>query len=401
MGRNGGKKSCSNRAWLSLAIRLSVTALVAGTPTGVSAGAEDVPRGPYYLVKGIPAGATLSGGETNAERTWMVPLWALDDLKDDPKDNLRIEIASGLSGNLDFVVALVGSDGAVFAKRTVTLRVKSAVAAMPSADAVRGKQAVSTASNAERGATRAAELAGTTSMFIGPGRRPEEPPLGPFVRIKGLPRDVTLSGAVPLANSERVWMVPLRVLDDLKVEIPPGLSGNLDLLFGLVDDEGVVLSERTVEVRVTPAVTPPPLPQLREAPDAAGARSAPPLSGGASGDAELAATSGTKPKATATAAPAAIDLAATLAKRGQDFIANGDLAAARLVLRRAADGGDAQAALLLGSTYDPATFKHLKVIGLAADPAQARAWYRRAVDLGSTEAVLRLEPLALGPQGAR
>lgn len=87
---------------------------------------------------------------------------------------------------------------------------------------------------------------------------------------------------------------------------------------------------------------------------------------------------------------------ATLVKRGEDFIANGDLASARLVLRRAAEGGDAQAALLLGSTYDPATFERLKVLGSAPDPVQARAWYQRAADLGSAEAVRRLEPLALG-----
>lgn len=402
MWRNSGKKSCSNLARLSLAIHLSVAALAAGTPTSVSAGSEDFPRGPYYLVKGLPVGATLSGGQTNAEHTWKVPLWALDDLKEDPKDNLKIEIPSGLSGNLDLVVALVGSDGAVFAKRTVALRVKSALAATPNADAARGKQAASTASKA-RGATRAAELPGATSMFAGLGGLPEDAPLGPFVRIKGLPEGVTLSGAVPLANGERVWMVPLRVLDDLKIEIPPDLSGNLDLLFGLVDNDGVVLSERTVEVRVTPAVTPPSPPQSGEAPDPAVARLAPTSSGAASGKAELAATSGPEPKAAqrkdatvATAVPSAVAVAAMLVKRGQDFIANGDLGAARLVLRRAADGGDARAALLLGSTYDPATFKHFRMIGLTPDPAQARAWYRRAVDLGSAEAVRRLQPLAPG-----
>lgn len=87
---------------------------------------------------------------------------------------------------------------------------------------------------------------------------------------------------------------------------------------------------------------------------------------------------------------------AILLKRGQDFLTDGDLASARLMLRRAADGGDAQAALLLGSTYDPAMFKQLKVIGSAPDPVQARMWYQRAVELGSTEAVRRLEPLAQG-----
>jgi hypothetical protein len=43
----------------------------------------------------------------------------------------------------------------------------------------------------------------------------------------------------------------------------------------------------------------------------------------------------------------------TLVKRGEDFIAGSDLAAARLVLQRAAEGGDAGAALRLAGTYDP------------------------------------------------
>jgi hypothetical protein len=85
-----------------------------------------------------------------------------------------------------------------------------------------------------------------------------------------------------------------------------------------------------------------------------------------------------------------------LVKRGRDFIANGDLAAARLVLRRAANGGDAQAALLLGTTFDPATFEQLHVIGVAPAPAEARNWYQRAIELGSTAAELRLAPLASG-----
>ena len=105
-----------------------------------------------------------------------------------------------------------------------------------------------------------------------------------------------------------------------------------------------------------------PEPKAAQREDAVVARSASPPRGAASGEAVAAAPSGPEPKAAqrkdatvATAAPSAIGLAATLVKRGQDFIANGDLAAARLVLRRAADGGDAQAALLLGSTYDPAS----------------------------------------------
>jgi hypothetical protein len=83
-----------------------------------------------------------------------------------------------------------------------------------------------------------------------------------------------------------------------------------------------------------------------------------------------------------------------LVKRGEDFIASGDLAAARLVLQRAAEGGDAGAALTLAGTYDPLVLEKLGVQGLSADVAKARAWYERAKEFGSTEAPRRLEMLA-------
>src|SRR3977135_2706022 len=47
---------------------------------------------------------------------------------------------------------------------------------------------------------------------------------------------------------------------------------------------------------------------------------------------------------------------ANLVRRGQDYLKNGDLAAARLVLRRAVSGDDPQAALALGATFDPLVF---------------------------------------------
>src|SRR5262245_26027878 len=47
------------------------------------------------------------------------------------------------------------------------------------------------------------------------------------------------------------------------------------------------------------------------------------------------------------------DEIAVLLKRGKDLITAGDLAAARLVLRRAADANNAEAALALAATYDP------------------------------------------------
>ncbi len=87
------------------------------------------------------------------------------------------------------------------------------------------------------------------------------------------------------------------------------------------------------------------------------------------------------------------DELATLMRRGEDFLKNGDIASARLILRRAANAGHAQAALALGVTFDPRFLAEQGVLGFAPDVAQARAWYERAAELGSSEAARRLERL--------
>jgi hypothetical protein len=87
----------------------------------------------------------------------------------------------------------------------------------------------------------------------------------------------------------------------------------------------------------------------------------------------------------------------SLLKRGDALIASGDLAAARLVLRRAADAGDAHAAMTLAETYDPAILEKLGVHGLVPDVAIARDWYEKAKKFGAAEAPQRLEMLASKP----
>jgi len=82
------------------------------------------------------------------------------------------------------------------------------------------------------------------------------------------------------------------------------------------------------------------------------------------------------------------DEIASSLKRADALIASGDLAAARLVLRRAADAGDARAAMTLGETYDPAVLEKLGVHGVVPDLAMARGWYEKAKQFGATEATL-------------
>ena len=90
------------------------------------------------------------------------------------------------------------------------------------------------------------------------------------------------------------------------------------------------------------------------------------------------------------------DEIAILYRRSQDLITQGDIAGGRLLLTRAAEAGDARAALALGATYDVAVLGKLAVLGVMADAAKAKAWYAKAAELGSGEAVKRLEVLAHG-----
>jgi hypothetical protein len=83
-----------------------------------------------------------------------------------------------------------------------------------------------------------------------------------------------------------------------------------------------------------------------------------------------------------------------LIKRGQQLLQSGDIAPARLMLQRAAMGGSAQAALILGGTYDPDVLREAGVLGFAANPEKAREWYQKALELGASEASRRLDRLA-------
>jgi hypothetical protein len=107
------------------------------------------------------------------------------------------------------------------------------------------------------------------------------------------------------------------------------------------------------------------------------------------------------PAAVAHAAPAPADRwgldageVARLVKRGEDYLAQGDIAAARLILGRVAGAAhDARAALSLGATYDPVVLRNLHVIGFTPDVAQARVWYEKAAGYGSHDAAARLAAL--------
>jgi len=84
-------------------------------------------------------------------------------------------------------------------------------------------------------------------------------------------------------------------------------------------------------------------------------------------------------------------------ERARALVAVGDILSARIVLRRAYERGDERAALELGGTYDPRMLKRLNVTinNSLADPIQARDWYIKAAELGSVDAIYRINELDL------
>ena len=87
------------------------------------------------------------------------------------------------------------------------------------------------------------------------------------------------------------------------------------------------------------------------------------------------------------------DELAVLLKRAKSLLAIGDITSARLLLERAADAQEAEAALMLAGTYDPQVLGSQDLRSITPDPAAAKVWYQKAAQLGSADAKRRLGQL--------
>jgi TPR repeat protein len=73
-------------------------------------------------------------------------------------------------------------------------------------------------------------------------------------------------------------------------------------------------------------------------------------------------------------------------RRASELVALGDIAAARLLLSRAAEGKDSRALVALAETYDPVVLGRWRVVGMKPDPDRARALYQQALEAGNKAA---------------
>jgi hypothetical protein len=94
------------------------------------------------------------------------------------------------------------------------------------------------------------------------------------------------------------------------------------------------------------------------------------------------------------------EIAALLA-RGDVLFGKGDITSARLFYERAAEEGDAQAAMRLGESYDAAFLARARLNGVSGDAASALRWYRYARELEAVKGEILLTGVAVDDEVAK
>jgi hypothetical protein len=189
---------------------------------------------------------------------------------------------------------------------------------------------------------------------------------GEFAVLNGLADGIRIAAGRPYGANG--WRLSTRELAQALAYAPKDFVGAIEVTIRLHSDNDVIVDTRPI--RLTWIPKPPEFPASERQPESA------------------------IPVQDSTSVTLDISEVATLLRRGQEYLRTGDIAAARLVLRRAANANDFQATLALGSTFDPVVLAELGVLGFLPDANQARMWYEKAARLGSLEASTRIERLA-------
>jgi hypothetical protein len=199
-----------------------------------------------------------------------------------------------------------------------------------------------------------------------------------------MPSMVALSEGYSIAPGS--WAIPIQALADLKIMLPIALETQAQISVSLVAVDGSVLGEVKSTLVVNPrrrtSVQPLSTPAL-EAPRAP----PPPVPVERSERGEGSSVPPPQPSSEDH------ERALKLMQKGDEQLAQGLIAPARLLYERAADLGLAQAALALAGTYDPDQLTSGNLRGVSPDIKEAKRWYERARQLGAGEADQRLRRL--------
>ena len=208
--------------------------------------------------------------------------------------------------------------------------------------------------------------------------------------LRGLAHGTRLSAGAAL--DEDGWELSLRDIGSAYVYAPLDFVGAMNATIALLSPSKKVIDSRPIRLEWTAKADSlqPPTNNREIEPEIANAATKQEIN---PGTASAAARQEINPGTSAAAVkPIDPQEAAALMERGRDLLRNGDVASAQLVFRRLAEAGKADAALALATTYDPRYLLEHNLVGIVGDEAKARAWYRRAKELGSMEADRFLQP---------
>ena len=198
---------------------------------------------------------------------------------------------------------------------------------------------------------------------------------GTNLTVSGVPVGTTVSPGRQLKSG--LWRIEAAQLGSVTVHPPPGFTGKMKLALELRRADGTIVDRQPVRLDWAGAST-----------DQASSSLRPSIS------TMMPAKAATNLVERTPITPLNPHEISVLVNRGDEYLKEGKIAAARLVLQRAADAHDPRGTLMLGATYDPIVLERLGVLGPTADAEAARIWYEKAKEFGSSEAPRRIDMLA-------
>ncbi len=194
-----------------------------------------------------------------------------------------------------------------------------------------------------------------------------------FLMIKGLPGDFQMSAGF---RTKGAWLVSLTDLENLRLMPPPQFVGGLMLQLLLVKSDGAAPEQQILSIKIQDQ----PAPALNAAPTNARRET---------GEGPTGSVQPTAPQ------PRRVDEAEEAAgiERARSLLDKSDISAARLVYESLALKGSAKAAFAMGQTFDPQFLNRFASQSLPPNLERARKWYRKAIELGSSDAQGRLSAL--------
>jgi len=346
----------------------------------------------FIRIRGLPANVTPSEGKLQANGSWDVPLPAAM--------RLKLSVPDGLAGRIEFVVSLIDGYGSPIIERSSALVAAESIGGPTSRPA---KATEETRPANARSQERVDELKQTEPLskeqalrLEALAKKLEE------IRLeaeKVETEQIRLAAEAKKAEGLRVAAEAARKAEEARLAAEARRAEEARLAAEAKKAEELRVAteaaRKAEEARLAAEVR-----KAEEARLAAEAKKVEEVriavASQASDNLAIEGRTekpGTSASATVNRADRSVQ-AERMITQGERYLAQGNIVVARQYFLRAAESANARGALRLAETHDPQELARLGVFGINPDPALAQKWYERALELGASEALSRLQRLA-------